>query len=74
MQQNPGDYVSRSRLFCIFRVLVSKKKLHFHWRRQEEVNDIDVDGIQNSKDLPRLVFIDEECGNLKVVDWLWRAY
>ena len=26
-----------------------------------------VDGIENLMDLPRLMFIDEECGNLKVV-------
>ena len=28
---------------------------------------IDVDGIGNLMNLPRLTFMDEECGNLKVV-------
>ena len=48
----------------------------FHWRRnlsnkvaivEEELDGIDKDGIGNSMDLPRLMFINEECGNLKVV-------
>ena len=34
----------------------------------EELNDIDINEIGNLEDLPRLVFIDEKCGNLKVVD------
>ena len=40
----------------------------------EELNDIDINEIGNLEDLPRLVFIDEKCGNLKVVDWQWSAY
>ena len=35
---------------------------------EEELDDTDIDGIQNLEDLPRLVFVDEECGNLKIVD------
>ena len=31
---------------------------------QEELDSIDVDGIGNLEDLPRLVLIDEQCGNL----------
>ena len=34
---------------------------------EEEQDGIDVDGIGNLMDLPKLMFIDEECGNLKVV-------
>ena len=34
---------------------------------EEELDGIDIDGIRNLVDLPRLMFIDEECGNLKVV-------
>ena len=34
---------------------------------EEELDGIDIDGIGNLVDLPRLMFIDEECGNLKVV-------
>ena len=32
---------------------------------EEELDGIDKDGIANLADLPRLMFIDEECGNLK---------
>ena len=36
---------------------------------EEELDGIiiDVNGIGNLMDLPRLMFIDEECGNLKLV-------
>ena len=52
------------------------RKLRFHWRGkpsnkvnavQEEQEGIDIDGIGNLMDLPKLMFIDEEYGNLKVV-------
>ena len=33
---------------------------------KEELHGIDIDGIGNLKDLLRIVFIHEECGNLKV--------
>ena len=36
---------------------------------EEELDDTDIDGIQNLEDLRRLVFVDEECGNLKIVDY-----
>ena len=47
----------------------------FHWRNpsnkavtvEEVLDGIDIDGIGNLMDLPGLMFIDEECGNLKVV-------
>ena len=35
---------------------------------EEEVKDIDVDDIRNVEDLPRLVFIDEKCGNATAVN------
>ena len=34
----------------------------------EELNRIDIDGIGNLMYLPRLMFIDQECGNLKIID------
>ena len=34
---------------------------------EEEQDGIDVDGIGNLMDLPKLMLIDEECGNLRVV-------
>ena len=34
---------------------------------EKELDGFDVDGIGNLEDLPKLVFIDEECENLKVV-------
>ena len=51
-------------------------KSRFYWRGkpsnkvntvEEEQDGIDVDGIGNLMDLPKQMFIDEECGNLKVV-------
>ena len=33
---------------------------------KEELDGIDIDGIGNLKDLLGIVFIHEECGNLKV--------
>ena len=35
---------------------------------EEELDGIDIDGIGNLEDSLRLVFIDEECGNLIVVN------
>ena len=35
---------------------------------EEELDGIHIDDIGNLEDLPRLVFINEECRNLKVVD------
>ena len=53
-----------------------QRKSRFHWRRnpsnkvvtvEVELDGIDIGSIGNLMDLPRLMFIDEECGNLKVV-------
>ena len=54
------------------------KKSRFHWKKQpfkkcfiveEELDCIDIDDIGNLEDSPRLVvFIDEDCGNLIVVN------
>ena len=53
-----------------------RRKSRFYWRGkpsnkvntvEEEQDGIDIDGIGNLMDLPKLMFIDEECGNLKVV-------
>ena len=35
---------------------------------EEELNRVDIDDIGNLEGLPRFVFIDEECGSLKVVN------
>ena len=60
----------------IFLVLFSKNS-QFHCRRQpfrkgcvveDELDGIDLDDIGNLEDSPRLVFIDEEYGNLIVVN------
>ena len=34
---------------------------------EEELNCFDIEGIENFEDLPRFVFTDEECENLKLV-------
>ena len=52
------------------------RRLSFNWRGkpsnkvytvQEERDRTDIVGIGNLMDLPKLIFIDGECGNLKVV-------
>ena len=64
-------------LTCFFSVFFFKKKQWFHWRKQptekvviteEELDDIDINDIGILENSPRLLFIDEECGNLKVVN------
>ena len=61
----------------IFLDLFSKKTPRFPWRRQtfrksycswKEQDDIDIDNIGNLDDSLRLLFIDEEYGNLIVVN------
>ena len=51
------------------------RKSRFYWRGkpsnkvnsvEEEQDGIDIDGVGNLVDLPKLTFIDEKCGNLKV--------
>ena len=53
------------------------KKSRFRWRRQtfrkvviaeEELNRFDIDEIENLEGLPRFVFINDERGNLEVVN------
>ena len=52
------------------------RRSRFYWREkssdkvntvEEEQDGINITGIGNLMDLPKLMFIDEECGNLKVV-------
>ena len=50
----------RSQILTCFIFLVLFKK--------NQLDCIDIDDIGNLEDLPRLVFIDEECGNLIVVN------
>ena len=35
---------------------------------EEELDDVDIDGIGNLVDLPRLMLIDQQCGNLKILE------
>ena len=58
-------------------MLIILKKITFLLKREilkvnsveEEQDGTDIDGIGNLMDLPKLMFIDEDCGNLKgVVD------
>ena len=53
-----------------------RRKSRFYWRGkpsnkvntvEEEQNGTDTDGIGNLMDLPKLMLIDEECRNHKVV-------
>ena len=54
-----------------------RRKSRFHWGKnpsnkvvtvEEELNGTDINGVGKLMDLPRLImFIDEKCGNLKVV-------
>ena len=66
-----------------FKFYFSRKSC-FYWRGkpsnnfnevEEEQDGIDIDGIGNAMDLPKLMFIDEEYGNLKVPSrWWWLVY
>ena len=62
---------------CFVFLVLFWKKSTFHWKRQtnrknviveEELDGIDIDDIGILEDSPRLVFIDEKCGNLIVAD------
>ena len=55
-------YFWRKSLFCW-----RGKPSHKFDAVEQEQDGIDIDGIGNLMDLPKLMFIDEECGNLKVV-------
>ena len=62
------DYLPRYWAFCI-------RKPRFQWRKHKKCYswgswwNLYIYDIENFEDLPGLVFIDEECVNLKVVDW-----
>ena len=59
-----------------FSSFIFTKKSRFHWNKpsekgviaEEKINRFDIDGIENLEGSPRFVFINEECGNLKVVN------
>ena len=64
-------------LTCFFSSFFFLRKQWSHWSKQptekiviteEELDDIDINDIGILEDSPRLLFIDEECGNLKVVN------
>ena len=40
----------------------------FSYFQKNQLDCIDIEDIENLEDSPRLVFIDEECGNLIVVN------
>ena len=71
-KKNQWDYVR-----FVFLVLFSKTNHGFIEENktsekaviaEEELNRFDIDGIENLEDSPRFVFVNEECGNLKVVN------
>ena len=59
-------------IFLVFKkITVSLKKATLQKKNviiEEELDCIDTDDIENLENSPRLVFIDEKCGNLIVVD------
>ena len=63
-------------IYFIFLLLFSKKHGFIEEDKpsenvvivEEELNRFDIDGIENLENLPRFVFINKECGNLKVVN------
>ena len=67
-------------LTCFIFLVLFSKKVWIYWIKwpfrkkccsvvvEEELDCIDTDGIRNLEDSPRLVLIDEECGNLIVVN------
>ena len=60
-------------MFLVFiskKITVSLKKSNPSKKNivEEELDCIDIDDIGNLEDSPRLVFIDENCGNLIVVN------
>ena len=73
-------YVSKHWLALFFYFYFQKKKQKKHGFIEEdkpseniaiveeELNRFDIDGIENLENLPRFVFINKECGNLKVVN------
>ena len=75
MKENREDYVRRYWLilFLVFiskKITVSLKKSNPSKKNivEEELDCIDIDDIGNLEDSLRLVFIDENCGNLIVVN------
>ena len=64
MKQQRGEYVSFSKTitFQLNKHKPSEKNVIV----KEELDGIDIDDIGNLEDLLRIVFIHEECGNLKV--------
>ena len=62
-------------LTCYIFLILFVKKSRFHRNPseknvivEEELDCIDIDDYGMVEDWPRLVFMDEECGNLKVVN------
>ena len=73
MRKIQGDYFADIDLFH-FSCFIFKKNYGFIKEGnpseklvivEENLDRIDIDDIGNLEDSPRLVFIDEECGNLK---------
>ena len=66
-----GDYVCRY-IFFLFFSYYFQRQSRFSWiaqpfrKKMEELDGIDIDDIRNLEDLLRIVFINEEWGNLKV--------
>ena len=57
-----------SLIFKVNHLFIEKTTLHISFvKTDEELDGIDIDNIRKSEDLPRLVFINEECGKSKLV-------
>ena len=74
-ETNRGGSSIRYRVFCVFLLLFSKKIISSMKKNpsqkvvivEKELDDY-IDYIGSLEDLPRLVFIDEECRDPKIFD------
>ena len=69
MKSNEGGYVCKYWLVLFLQFYFQKNHGFIEKRSpsekvEEELDYIDIDDIGNLEDSPRLVFIDEECGNV----------
>ena len=74
MKKNRADHVHRFSLLLLFQFYFQKTRAFIEEGNLSEKVAIveegldDIDDIENLEDSPRLVFIDEECENLIVVN------
>ena len=75
-KQNRWDYVCRHWLALFFYFYFQKNHGFIEEDKpsenvviaEEELNRVDIDGIENLENSPRFLSIDKECGNIKVVN------